>query len=948
MTANLTRDEARTRAELITVGSYQVELDLTGGDTTFRSVSTIEFDCARPGAGTFLNLTAPLVHAMTLNGVPVPASAFDGDRITVDGLAAKNTLVVDAECAYSRSGEGLHRFADPADGNVYMYSDLETFDANRVYACFDQPDMKAHYELTARAPREWTVVSNMAADVEGGSPDGTGVRRWHFPPTPLMATYITHVSAGPWHIVRSEHDGIPLGIFCRQSLARYLDPDEIFEVTRQGFDFYHQAFGIKYPFGKYDQLFVPEFKEGAMENAGAVTFLEDYVFRSRVTDFSREARGETILHEMAHMWFGDLVTMRWWDDLWLNESFATWAGTAAQAEATRWTQAWTTFTSAWKAWAYKQDQLPSTHPIAADIPDIHAVEVNFDGITYAKGAAVLKQLVAYVGRENFLAGVRKYFAGALVRQRDPGRPALLARGGLRARPGGLVTGVAGDRRGQHAAAVVHGRLGGRFTSFSVVQEAAASHPVLRSHRIAIGLYSLTDGEPHPDRRSSRPTWRAPRTEVPDLVGQVRPDLVLVNDEDLTYAKIRLDDHSLRTAVASIGSFTSSLPAALVWAAAWDMCRDGEMAARDYVRLVLGGVDSVRDISVVQTLLRQATLAVRHYAEPSWRAEGLALMASSLRSLLGSAPAGSDHQLAYVRAFAGVATSADDLSFLAGLLDGSTVLDGLAVDTDLRWTLLRRLVSRGVLGEEAIDAELSSDATDAGERQAAACRAAVPSVAGQAGNLGDADRREADDRDVPRHAGRVRRPRSARAGRAVPAGVLRRGRRGLAGVVVGDRAGLRGGRLLGLRRRRGDGAGHRRLPGVFAGAAGGAAPAAQRGQGRGAARPPQPGPRPRGGGSGGVAPPRAHTGNISAIPATLTHQIELSMTLKILDPPMGRALRQFNRMRTRRHDAEYPPTDSPEITAADVREDQAHADSLIGIASPAPRRNVPVLSGGIRG
>jgi aminopeptidase N len=729
VTPNLTRDEARTRAELITVGSYQIELDLTGGDTTFRSVSTISFGCARPGDGTFLNLTAPLVHAMTLNGVPVPASAFDGDRITLDALAAENTLVVDAECAYSRSGEGLHRFADPADGNVYMYSDLETFDANRVYACFDQPDMKAHFEFTVRAPQEWTVVSNLAAEAEGGSPDGEGVRRWQFPPTPLMSTYITNVSAGPWHVVRAEHDGIPLGILCRQSLARYLDPDEIFEVTRQGFDFFHQAFGIKYPFGKYDQLFVPEFKEGAMENAGAVTILEDYVFRSRVTDFRREVRAETILHEMAHMWFGDLVTMRWWDDLWLNESFATWAGTAAQAEATRWTQAWTTFTTAWKAWAYKQDQLPSTHPIAADIPDIHAVEVNFDGITYAKGAAVLKQLVAYVGRGNFLAGVRKYFAAhaygnasladllsALedVSGRDLAawsREWLETAGVNTLRPSYTVDSA------------------GRFISFTVVQEAAPSHPVLRSHRIAIGLYSLTDGRLTRTEVIETDVSGA-STEVPTLVGHARPDLVLVNDDDLTYAKIRLDEHSLRTAVASIGAFTSSLPTALVWAAGWDMCRDGEMAARDYVRLVLGGVDSVRDISVVQTLLRQAALAVRHYAEPSWRAEGLALMASALRSLLGSAPAGSDHQLAYVRAFAAVATSADDLSFLAGLLDGSTVLDGLAVDTDLRWSLLHRLVSRGVLGEEAIDAELSSDATDAGERQAAACRAAVPSVTGK--------------------------------------------------------------------------------------------------------------------------------------------------------------------------------------------------------------------------
>jgi aminopeptidase N len=723
---NLTRDEARTRAEAITINSYQVELDLTGGDTTFRSVSTIEFGCSRPGTATFLNLAAPRVHAITLNGSPISTAAFDDERIMVTGLADRNVLVVDAECAYSRSGEGLHRFTDPADGTVYMYSDLETFDAHRIYACFDQPDMKASYELTVRAPQDWYVVSNMAPDTDGGVPAGNGVRLWHFPPTPPMATYITHVSAGPWHIVRSEHDGIPLGIFCRQSLARYLDPDEIFEVTRQGFDFYHEAFGIKYPFGKYDQLFVPEFKEGAMENAGAVTFLEDYVFRSRVTDFSREARGETILHEMAHMWFGDLVTMRWWDDLWLNESFATWAGTEAQAQATRWSHSWTTFTTAWKAWACKQDQLPSTHPIAADIPDIHAVEVNFDGITYAKGAAVLKQLVAYVGYDNFLAGVRAYFAAHAFGNATLA-DLLSALEETSGRDLGswsqewLETAGVNTLRPSYS---VDGE--GRFTAFSVLQSAAPSHPTLRSHRIAIGLYSLT-----PEglvRVSSVETdvtgdW----TAVPALVGVQRPDLVLINDEDLTYAKIRLDPHSLKTAISSIGSFTSSLPAALVWAATWDMVRDGEMAARDYVRLVLGGVNSVRDISVVQTLLRQASLAARQYADPSWRAAGLAFIASSLRSLLATAPAGSDQQLAYVRALAAVATSTGDLEFLAGLLDGTVGLDGLAVDTDLRWMLLRRLVSRGARGEEAIDAELSRDATDAGERQAAGCRAAIPTL-----------------------------------------------------------------------------------------------------------------------------------------------------------------------------------------------------------------------------
>ena len=741
MTSNLTRDEAMARSALIQVTSYEVELDLVEGDSTFGSVSVLRFSCGAPGSSTFVDLTAPAVREITLNDEPVSLDAFDGDRITLTDLAPENVLRVLAECSYSRSGEGLHRFTDPVDGRVYLYSDLETFDAHRVYACFDQPDMKASYELTVTAQEDWLVVSNMAPE---STTSAAGALRWHFPPTPVIPTYITAVAAGPYHVVRDTHDGIPLGLFCRQSLAEYLDADEILEVTRQGFDFYHASFGIKYPFGKYDQLFVPEFKEGAMENAGCVTFLEAYIFRSRVTDFAHEARAETILHEMAHMWFGDLVTMRWWDDLWLNESFATWAGTLAQSEATRWTAAWTTFAQLYKAWAYRQDQLPSTHPIAADIPDIHAVEVNFDGITYAKGAAVLKQLVAYVGRENFLDGVRKYFAGHAFGNATLAD--LLA--ALEETSGRDLTSWSAEWLQTAGVNTLRPSYSvdadGLFTEFVVEQEAAATHPVLRSHRIAIGLYDQT--EAGITRRHRIETDVAgPRTVIAELAGQPRPDLVLVNDDDLTYAKIRLDEHSLRTLIGSdghghagggIGTFTDSLPAALCWSAAWDMCRDGEMAARDYVRLVLSGVSSVADISVVQTLLRQASQAVRRFADPGWREAGLALMAGQLRALLDAAPAGSDLQLAYVRAFAGVATSGHDLALLAGLLDGSVVIDGLSVDTDLRWALLLRLVSRGAKAQEAgfgvfggkeIDAELARDATDAGERNAATCRAAIPSA-----------------------------------------------------------------------------------------------------------------------------------------------------------------------------------------------------------------------------
>ncbi len=723
---NLTREEARDRRQLLDVGSYQVELDLTGGDDTFLSTSTVRFQCATPEAASFVELTAPAVREIVLNGYPVSVSAFDGNRIALDGLQATNELRVVAECAYSRSGEGLHRFTDPTDGGVYLYSDLETFDAHRVYACFDQPDLKAAFEFSVIAPGDWLVLSNMGADVAGAPADG-GAKRWHFPPSPVMSTYITAIVAGPYHQVTSEHDGIPLGIYCRRSLAGYLDPEEIFEVTRQGFDFFHDAFGVRYAFGKYDQVFVPEFKAGAMENAGCVTFLEDYVFRSRVTDFARELRGDTILHEMAHMWFGDLVTMRWWDDLWLNESFATWASALAQAEATRWSTAWTTFCQLHKAWAYQQDQLPSTHPIAADIPDIAAVEVNFDGITYAKGASVLKQLVAYVGRDQFLAGVRRYFA-----EHEWGNATLGdLLGALQESSGRELSGW--SKQWLETAGVNTLRPEydldeeSRITEFAVVQTAAPSHPVLRAHRIAVGLYDRTEAGLI-RRRRVEADIAGERTVLDALAGERQPDLVLVNDDDLTYAKMRLDSHSLATLTTGIGEFTESLPAALCWAAAWDMCRDAEMAARDYVQLVTAGVDHVEDISVVQTLLRQATAALRRFTDPAWRPGGADEAAGVLLGLAERAAPGSDRQLAFLQAFASLATRPSDLSLLSGLLDGSAYMDGLIVDTELRWRLLNRLASQGAAGPAEIDAELSRDATDAGERRAVTCRAAIPEAA----------------------------------------------------------------------------------------------------------------------------------------------------------------------------------------------------------------------------
>jgi len=429
------------------------------------------------------------------------------------------------------------------------------------------------------------------------------------------------------------------------------------------------------------------------------------------------------LHEMAHMWFGDLVTMTWWDDLWLNESFASWASLLAQSQATRFTRAWTTFTMTQKAWAYRQDQLPSSHPIAADIPDIEAVETNFDGITYAKGAAVLKQLVAHVGRENFLTGIRSYFdrhawgnatlADLLDALEQASGRQLSAWSKVWLETAGVNT-LRPEYQTDADATI---------TAFAVLQHAPAAHPVLRPHRIAIGLYQRIEGRLSRRRRIEIDV-AGERTEVPELIGEQLPDLILVNDDDLSYAKIRLDDHSLRTLVRSIGEFADSLPAALCWAAAWDMCRDADLPASDYVDLVLAGVDSVADITVLQTVLRQATSAARRFTDPSHRQRAMDQLAAALRQLMTSAGPGTDKQLAYVQFFISVATSAADLSLLAGLLDGSVTIDRLAVDTDLRWRLLHRLVSRGMAGQDAIGAEYDLDKTDAGQRRAAACAAAI--------------------------------------------------------------------------------------------------------------------------------------------------------------------------------------------------------------------------------
>ncbi|MER6538723.1 aminopeptidase N [Streptomyces sp900105755] len=733
---NLSRDEARERAALLSVDGYDVSLDVRSavGESqdeprTFRSVTTIRFRCNEPGATTFADLIAPRVTAVTLNGKDLdPGEVFDGTRIALEDLAAENELVVDARCAYSRTGEGLHRFVDPEDGEVYLYTQYEPADSRRVFANFEQPDLKAPFRFEVRAPEGWTVWSNGA----GGLADGV----WRFAETKPISTYITCVVAGPYHYVTDSYsralpDGstleIPLGAMCRKGLAPHFDADDVFLVTKQGLDFFHDHFDYPYPFGKYDQAFVPEYNLGAMENPGLVTFREEYIFRGKVTQASYEARANVILHEMAHMWFGDLVTMVWWDDLWLKESFADFMGTFANVGATRFKNAWTTFANRRKAWAYRADQLPSTHPITADIRDLQDAKLNFDGITYAKGASVLKQLVAYVGQDAFLEGARRYFKrNAYGNTRLGDLLSVLAE--TSGRDMGAWAGKWLQTAGVNSLTPqVLLDADGRVAELAVLQEAAESHPELRPHRVAIGLYRTEDGELVRYARAEADV-DGPRTVITELAGADAPELVLVNDDDLTYCKIRFDETSLATLRDRLGSLTDPLARALCWSALWNLTRDALLPARDFVALVLRFASRESDIGVLQMLQAWADSALVHYVAPEGReAAGQELAEGALRELRQAAP-GSEHQLAWARFFASTATDGADLRLLQDLLSGAAVIDGLDVDQELRWAFLEPLAAHGLADEAVLAAELARDDTASGKRHQVRCLAARPSAA----------------------------------------------------------------------------------------------------------------------------------------------------------------------------------------------------------------------------
>ena len=725
---NSTRAEAAERSAHLSIKSYEVELDLTQGEEIFISHTVVKFTCNKPGYSTFIDAVGKSVISANLNGQVVDTANYDGESIFINNLAAENELVIKLNGLYSKTGEGLQRSVDPVDNEIYLYSQGETAFIRKMYPCFDQPDLKATFTLSVTAPDHWQVISNNPLKEKAALTDKKA--KWSFTTTPRISTYITALIAGPYYNVQDEYVGkkkVPLGIYCRKSLAEFLDPEDIFLITKQAFAYFEKVFGLEYPFEKYDQIAVVDFNWGAMENAGAVTFLERLlVFRSKVTERMYNARANTILHEMAHMWFGNMVTMKWWDDLWLNESFAEWSSYLAMVEATRFKKSWTGFNQERKNWAYRQDQLTSTHPIVTDMKDIDTVSGNFDGISYAKGASVLQQLVAHVGRDNFISGLQKYFAKHAFKNTtlDDLLVELTQTSGRDLKPWvSTWLQTAGVNTLRPSLEIENDR----YKSVSVIQE-APTMPVgsseLRPHRMAVGLYDLV-GNKIALRKSVELDVAGSKTVVSELAGQKVADLLLINDRDLTYAKIRFDERSIATLKAHLGKIDDSLTRALCWSAAWDMLRDAEISATDFIDIALAGLPGEDDIATVTIIANQLVTAVELYSAPTKRDSARLKVGNAYEQMLKASAAGSDHQLQFARNFTSFAASAEHNDLIKELLDGK--LAGLKVDADLRWSFVIALAERGLMDKASLSAELLKDNTLTGQLSHATALAALPTA-----------------------------------------------------------------------------------------------------------------------------------------------------------------------------------------------------------------------------
>ena len=728
---NLTREEARHRSEIITVERYHVRVDVRGADadgaTHFTSSTRLRFSSEE--SDTFLDLLDAEIESVIVNDEEVDPE-YDGSRIQLHGLRThrKNLVVVTAKLPYQHTGQGLHRFVDPADGKVYLYTHFEAADSRRMYTVFEQPDLKAHVDFDVLAPQGWRVISNQ---VHEDTREEEGGILHDFALTPRMSTYLTAIDAGPyvrfedeWHS-RDGSESIPLGILARASLAEYVDHEEIFKITKQGLAFYHDAFGYPYPWGKYDQIFVPEYNLGAMENPGLVTFTENYIHRGPATRSELAGRTNTILHEMAHMWFGDLVTPKWWDDLWLKESFAEYMGAHASVNATEYREAWTNFAVGRKAWAYTADQQSTTHPIVADIVDLEAARQNFDGITYAKGASVLKQLVAHVGVEKFFSAARHYFRELafssatlddLIRHLEKacGRDlsswvnAWLKTTG----PDVLLPELTVRDGVVQKLAVVRDSI-----------DVRTGRDVSRPHTLRVGLYSL-QGNDLVRTDLIDVTLSSPRTPVREAVGKPAPDLILINDDDLTYAKVRLGATGTKTVLAHLSGLPNPLARALVWSMLWNAVRDAKLKVQDYLDAVALHGPKETEPAILTTVLQQLRMAVENYLPDSARDNARRAEAARAWQGLDESEPGSDLQRIWARHALALSTAdPESVDRVRELLDGHVT--DLAVDPELRWQAWTALAALGQASVEDLDAELERDRTKTGVAHHMAAMTACP-------------------------------------------------------------------------------------------------------------------------------------------------------------------------------------------------------------------------------
>lgn len=720
MTNNLLWSEARERSAVIGAAEYEVRLSLGLDAESFASATTVRFT-ADPSTETFIEFAARRIDRIQLNGLEIdPNVATSGDRITLGQLQRHNVLEVVGECSFSRTAEGLHRFVDPEDGETYLYSHFEPYEAHRVFACFDQPDIKARWTLRVDCPTAWTVVSN--TDAASVSDCANGRRLWEFDRSPSLSTYVFAIAAGPYHGVHSQDSGTPLGLYCRRTLAPYLDAEELLILTRRGLRLFEAEFGIPYAFGKYDQIFVPELNAGAMENAACVTIADTSLFRSPVPRARHLLRATVVLHELAHMWFGNLVTMRWWNDLWLNESFATYAAFRALSETHDPAEAWSMFCDTAKVGAMEQDQLPTTHPVVTDAPDIETAKSNFDEITYSKGSAVLRQLASWVGPEAFREALHDYFVRYRWGNTEMGD--LLR--GLQDSSGRNVSSWAERwlrRPGVNTLRANIDTAESTYTEFSVLQDGEPPRP----HRIGIGLYYQHEGALNRAHHFVVDI-DGPTTDLPELIGIAEADLVLINDDDLTYARICLDDKSRRSFAADPAALADPLARSLCWAATWQATYAAEMPSDEFLDMVCRGVAAETDTAVIQRLLGYARTAAVFLGADDQRGGRLATLAAEALRMASAAEAGSDRQLVFVYAL--VATSTD-ANLLRDLVAGMPGLPPVGSWPELRWAVVERLAVLGEADEGFLDAELKLDGSAEARLQHATALAALPDPARKA-------------------------------------------------------------------------------------------------------------------------------------------------------------------------------------------------------------------------